>query len=97
MENYLKNSKSSIYNALLKYGHSNFSLTVMDYCSPSRSEQCIEREDFYLSSLKHEYNICEKAGSRKGQTLNEESKKKMSEAKQGKSRPEGAGLNPLNK
>ena len=60
MENYLKNSKSSIYNAILKYGHSNFSLTILEYCEP---EQCLEREDFYLSSEKHEYNICQKAGS----------------------------------
>jgi group I intron endonuclease len=60
MENYLKNYKSYIYNAILKYGHSNFSLTIIEYCEP---EQCFEREDFYLSSEKHEYNILEKAGS----------------------------------
>ena len=67
MENKLKNSKSSIYNAILKYGHSNFSLTILEYCSP---EQCIQREDFYLSSLPHEYNILEKAGSTLGSTRN---------------------------
>jgi group I intron endonuclease len=60
MENYLKNSQSYIYNALLKYGHENFSLTIVEYCD---KEKCIEREDFYLSSLQHEYNILEKAGS----------------------------------
>jgi len=91
MENKLKNSKSSIYNAILKYGHSNFSLTILEYCSP---EQCIQREDFYLSSLPHEYNILEKAGSTLGSTRNntgennpmygkkhtEESKTKISDA-----------------
>jgi len=63
MENYLQNSKSYIYNAILKYGHSNFSLTILEYCSP---DKCLEREDFYLCSLPHEYNILEKAGSRLG-------------------------------
>jgi hypothetical protein len=38
MENSLKKSKSSIYNALLKYGHSNFELTIIEYCEP---EQCL--------------------------------------------------------
>jgi len=32
MENILKRSKSHIYSALLKYGHSNFSLTILEYC-----------------------------------------------------------------
>ena len=60
MEDYLKNSQSSIYNAILKYGHSNFSLTILEYCKP---EKCLEREDYYLCSLPHEYNILKKAGS----------------------------------
>jgi hypothetical protein len=76
MENSLKNSKSYIYNALLKYGHSNFSLTILEYCSP---DICIEREDYYLSSLPHEYNILPKAGSSLGHKHSEESKKIMSE------------------
>jgi group I intron endonuclease len=33
MENSLKNSKSYIYNAILKHGHVNFSLTILEYCS----------------------------------------------------------------
>lgn len=44
MENYLKISKSNIYNAILKYGHSKFSLTILEYCEPSK---CLEREGFY--------------------------------------------------
>jgi len=76
MENSLKNSQSYIYNALLKYGHSNFSLTILEYCSP---DICIEREDYYLSSLPHEYNILQKAGSSLGHKHSEESKKIMSD------------------
>jgi group I intron endonuclease len=44
-----------IYRALLKHGYSNFSLTILEYCSP---EKCLEREDYYFQLLKHEYNIC---------------------------------------
>jgi group I intron endonuclease len=60
MKKTLEKGKSNIYSALLKHGHSNFSVTIVEYCKP---EQCIEREDFYLSFLPHEYNILNKAGS----------------------------------
>ena len=60
MENALKRSISHIYRALLKNGHVNFSLTILEYY---KSEQCIEREDYYLCSLPQEYNILPKAGS----------------------------------
>ena len=75
MKNSLKNSKSCIYNAILKYGHSNFSFTIIEYCEP---EKCIEREDYYLSSLKHEYNILPKAGSRLGHKVSDKTKQMMS-------------------
>jgi hypothetical protein len=48
MEDALKKGISHIYRALLKNDYSNFSLTILEYCSP---EQCIEREDFYFCSL----------------------------------------------
>jgi hypothetical protein len=41
----LKNGKSAIARALLKYGYSNFSLEILEYCSPSK---CLEREQYYL-------------------------------------------------
>jgi group I intron endonuclease len=77
MENYLQNYKSYIYNAILKYGHSNFELSILEYCS---SDKCIEREDYYLSSLPHEYNILEKAGSRLGSKHSDDTKQIMSDA-----------------
>jgi len=77
MENYLKNYKSYIYSALLKHGYSNFSLTILEYCSP---EQCLEREDFYLSFLPHVYNILQKAGSRIGSKHSDDTKTKISDA-----------------
>ena len=81
MENYLKNYKSYIYNAILKHGHSNFSLIILDYCSP---DKCIEREDFYLSSLPHEYNILNKAGSPLGRTHSDATKKNNVRYKKGR-------------
>ena len=66
-----------ICRALLKHGYSNFSLSILEYCEP---EQCLEREDFYISCLPHEYNILPKAGSSLGSKHSEESKQKISDA-----------------
>ena len=98
MEYSLQNSQSYRYNAILKYGHVNFSLTILEYCSP---DKCLEREDYYLCSLPHKYNILLKAGSRSGSKHSDEVKTKISDAakkiahsgrfKPGQQRPEGAG------
>ena len=94
MEDALKKGNSHIYCALLKNGYSNFSITILEYCSP---EQCIQREDYYLCSLPHEYNILPKAGSPLGRNHTKETKIIMSDAKKGeknpmynKPKPEGA-------
>lgn len=52
----LKKVKGSIiiYRALLKYGHENFSLDILEYCE---SSMLIEREQYYIDLLKPEYNI----------------------------------------
>jgi len=73
MNNTLKISNSHIYRALLNNGHVKFSLTILEYCEP---EQCIERENFYLSSENHEYNILPKAESRLGYKHSDKTKKK---------------------
>jgi len=69
----IRENSMQICRALLKHGYSNFSITILEYCHP---EQCIEREDYYLSCLPHEYNILEKAGSWLGHKHNDETKKK---------------------
>ena len=89
MQALIKNSKSHKCSAILKHGRSNFSLTILDYCS---SEQCIEREDYYLCSLPHEYNILPKAGSRLGHKHSDETKLKISDAKKGQPKIEGTGI-----
>jgi len=88
MEDALNRSNSHISRAILKNGHSKFSLTILEYCE---AEQCLEREDYYLSSLPHEYNILEKAGSSLGHNLSDDTKKKISDTKKGKPKIEGSG------
>ena len=43
-----------ICQALLKYGYSNFSLQILEYCDKS---ECIKKETHYIEKLKPEYNI----------------------------------------
>jgi len=53
-------SRSIINNSLLKYGYNNFSLDILEYCE---SSVLINREQYYLDTLKPEYNILKIAGS----------------------------------
>jgi hypothetical protein len=74
-----------ICRALLKYGYSNFSLTILEYCEPSK---CLEREDYYFQLLKPEYNTAKKPGSpMSGHTHSDESRQIMSDAKIGENNP----------
>lgn len=50
----------SIYKALLKYGHSKFSLEILEYCDVNLT---IEREQYYIDLLKPRYNMLKVAGS----------------------------------
>jgi len=59
----IQRNKSIISNSLLKYGYNNFSLDILEYCEPSL---LIKREQYYLDTLKPEYNILKIAGSRLG-------------------------------
>jgi len=54
---YLNRNKSvsSISRALVKYGHSNFKLEILEYCEPNRLI-ILEREQYYIDLLKPEYN-----------------------------------------
>jgi group I intron endonuclease len=66
---------SRIYNALLKYGYSNFSLDILEYCEPSI---LILREQYYINILNPEYNILKVAGNRLGFKHSEATIEKMS-------------------
>lgn len=63
-----------IYKAILKYGYSNFTLNILEYCNVS---EVILREQYYIDLLKPEYNILPKAGSTLGYKHTEETKAKF--------------------
>jgi group I intron endonuclease len=83
---YIKKREHSsiIYSAILKHGHKNFSLDILEYCEPS---QLIEREQFYLDLLKPEYNILKVAGSTLGFKHSEATKIRMSIINTGANHP----------
>nr|YP_010608754.1 hypothetical protein PNX16_mgp017 [Drechslerella dactyloides]WAN89834.1 hypothetical protein [Drechslerella dactyloides] len=67
--------KMLIYKAILKYGYSNFSLIILEYCE---FKNCTEREQHYINLLKPEYNILRTAGSLLGYKHTKETLAKLS-------------------
>ena len=63
LEREIKRNNSKIYRSLFKKGYSKFSLDILEYCE---IDILIEREQYYLDTLKPEYNILSKAGSLAG-------------------------------
>ncbi len=74
-------NNSIISRALIKYGYSNFSLEILEYCDVSK---LLEREQYYLDLLEPDYNIAKVAGSTIGIPRSEEFKNKLSELRKGK-------------
>jgi len=74
-----KNPTRYINNALLKDGHSTFSLYILEYCSDIKD--LINREQYYFDLLNPTYNICKTAGSTLGRLHADESKEKISKSK----------------
>jgi group I intron endonuclease len=68
-----------IYKAILKHGHSNFSLEILEYCPKDKTRS---REEIYLSNLPltKAYNVALTAGSLSGDSQTEEAKAKIKEA-----------------
>ena len=77
----LKKMKSAIYTALLKYGYSNFSLEILEYC---KSEDAVKREQHYIDLLDPEYNLCPIAGSSLGRKVSDETRAKLMAAHVGR-------------
>lgn len=72
---------SIICKSLLKYGYSEFSLEILEYCD---IKDTIKREQFYIDSLNPEYNILKIAGSRLGSKQYAETKAKITLALTGR-------------
>jgi excinuclease UvrABC nuclease subunit len=73
--------KSIICYALVKYGYSNFSLSILEYCD---RYEVITREQYYLDLLNPSYNILKYAYSSDGYKHTLEAIQKISLAKKGK-------------
>jgi group I intron endonuclease len=72
---YIKSKDSLIISrALIKYGYSNFYLTILEYCDKS---DLLVREQYYFDKLNPQYNILKIAGSSKGFKVSEETKVKI--------------------
>lgn len=98
----LRRNRSRISNSLLKYGYSNFSLEILEYCN---KDDLIKKEQYYIDLLKPEYNILKIAGSRLGskhspETLLKFKNRKLSETSLANLRKAKAGVasfSPLRK
>ena len=77
----MNNSSMIISQALLKYGYSNFSLEILEYCEVS---ELLTKENYYFELLKPEYNILKEAGSSLGKKHSDETKFKISASQIGK-------------
>lgn len=93
-KNELERNPRPIHAALLKHGHDNFTLEILEYCKP---DELIKREQYYLDLVKPEYNILKNAYSLLGfkhsdetiarlklRSISEEHKKILSSAHLGK-------------
>lgn len=68
------NKRRPIHNALLKYGHENFILEILEYCDGTN---LLNREQFYLDKLNPEYNVLKYAYSLLGYRHNPENIEKF--------------------
>jgi hypothetical protein len=74
---YLTKSSMYICRALKKYGHSNFSLEILEYCD---KQIILLREKHYIDLLSPEYNLCKEPSSTIGYKHSKEAKAKISTA-----------------
>lgn len=78
-----KHSNTHLLNAWNKYGQDDFVLEIVEICEPLK-EILLEREQYHIDTLRPEFNICKKAGSRLGSKASAETKAKMSQSMVGK-------------
>jgi group I intron endonuclease len=76
----ISKDNSIISRALIKYGYSNFSLTILEYCDKS---DLLLREQYYFDKFNPQYNILKIAGNSKDFKHSEETKIKISKALKG--------------
>jgi group I intron endonuclease len=78
---YLKNRETLVISrALIKYGYSNFSLEILEYCDIA---DLTTREQYYFDKLKPRYNTLKIAGSSLGHKHTKETKAQISKSLKG--------------
>lgn len=77
---YLKRYSYKINRALIHYGYSKFSVTILEYCEKSK---LLVREQYYIDKLNPQYNILKIAGSSLNSKYTEETKAKFSKSLKG--------------
>lgn len=70
-----KHHSKYLQRSFNKYKKENFIFETIENC---KAEDLIKREQYYIDSLKPEYNICKIAGSKLGIKANKSSRNKMS-------------------
>ena len=70
-----KHHSGKLQNSWNKYKEENFKFEVIEECS-----NILEREQYYMDTLKPFFNICPTAGNCSGRKFSDETKKKMSES-----------------
>lgn len=73
-KNELIKGNRPITSALLKYGHNNFTLEIIEYCSKT---ELLNREQFYIDLLVPEYNVLKHAYSLAGYRHSKETLEKL--------------------
>lgn len=73
----IRDSSMPICTALLKYGYSEFTLEVLEFCD---KDKVIERENYYFELFQPEYNIVKVAGQPPRIDYTPEIKKKISDS-----------------
>ena len=80
-------SNRHISNSILKYGHNNFSVIILELCGKTGTltkSEYLTREQYYIDLYKPELNINSRADSSLGFKHSEESKNLISEYQRGK-------------
>lgn len=75
-----KHRNSKLQNSYNKYGDENFLFEIIERCDKSI---LLEREQYYIDTLKPFFNICKIAGNTAGRKVSDSAKLKMSIAKKG--------------
>jgi len=75
---YIKSkSNLKVSRALIKYGYSNFSITILEYCNKC---DLLIKEQFYFDKLNPQYNILKTVGNSKNFKHSEETKSKINKS-----------------